>query len=166
VGVVDQAMLGTRDDVLIYTTESLTTEFALIGPVRVVFWARSSASTTQFSVTLAVARPDGAVLNFLDRMVRSTLREGSHGPAQPSEANAIYRYELELGDIALLVRPGMRLQLQIAASNYPRFAAGTVHDHQLSDLAAHVQMVYHNETHPSRLEVTTLPATALRSLSQ
>lgn len=147
VGIVDQAPLGLRRDVLSYSSPPFTDEVALVGPVTLVFWANSSAVTTQFNAKLTVARDDGSVLNYLDRMVSSTFREGSRLPPSPSQPGIIHRYELELGHTALLLRPGMRLRIEIASSNFSRFTVGTTGDVKAD------QMIYHDAEHPSWLEV-------------
>lgn len=155
-GVVDQSPLSRREDVLIYRIAPLEQAVTLVGPVKLIFWASSSAAETQFSVKLAVARPDGRVLNFLDRMISSNLRAGSRGSADPAPAGEPCRYELELGHTALQVQAGLRLELHIASSNYPRFAAGTVHDRQGGATEKQVQTIFHDAGHPSYLEVALL----------
>jgi putative CocE/NonD family hydrolase len=156
VGIVDQKPLGLRQDVLSYSSPPFTDEVALIGPVTLVFWANSSAVTTQFNAKLTVARDDGSVLNYLDRMVSSTFREGSRLPPSPSQPGIIHRYELELGHTALLLRPGMRLRIEIASSNFSRFTVGTIGDVKAD------QMIYHDAEHPSWLEVLEIDPALLR----
>jgi len=155
-GIVDQAALGLRPDVLAYSSAPLTDETAFVGPVTLVFWASSSAATTQFNAKLTVARDDGSVLNYLDRIVSSTVREGSRLPPSPSEPGIVHRYALELGHTALLLRPGMRLRIEIASSNFSRFMAGGTGDVKAE------QTIFHDAAHPSWLEVLEIDPALLR----
>ncbi|HSV34600.1 MAG TPA: CocE/NonD family hydrolase, partial [Ramlibacter sp.] len=156
VGIVDQAPLGRRRDVLSYNSPPLADEVAIVGPVTLVFWARSSAAMTQFNAKLTVAREDGSVLNYLDRIVSSTCREGSRQASLPAQPGVTHRYQLELGHIALLLRPGMRLRVEIASSNFPRFALGATGDAKVD------QMIFHESEHPSWLEVLEMDPALLR----
>lgn len=156
VGIVDQAPLGQRQDVLLYSSPPFTEEVAFVGPVTLVFWANSSAVTTQFNAKLTVTREDGSVLNYLDRMVSSTFREGSRLPPSPSQPGIIHRYEVELGHTALLLQPGMRLRVEIASSNFSRFTVGT------NEAVKADQMIYHDAEHPSWLEVLEIDPALLR----
>ena len=156
VGIVDQAPLGLRPDVLTYSSPALAEELAFVGPVTLVFWASSSATATQFNAKLTVVREDGSVLNYLDRMVGSTLREGSRLPPSPAQPGIVHRYAVELGHTALLLRPGMRLRLEIASSNASRFVAGAAGD------AKAEQMIYHDPAHPAWLEVQEMDPVLLR----
>ncbi|HSV48220.1 MAG TPA: CocE/NonD family hydrolase [Ramlibacter sp.] len=156
VGIVDQARLWLRRDVLTYTSPPFADEVAIVGPVTLVFWASSSATMTQFNAKLTVARDDGSVLNYLDRIVSSTLREGSRLAPSPAQPGVAHRYELELGHTALLLRPGMRLRIEIASSNFPRFALGAAGDVKAD------QMIFHDSAHPSWLEVLEIDPALLR----
>jgi putative CocE/NonD family hydrolase len=155
-GIVDQAPLSLRSDVLRYSSAPFTKDVAIVGSVSLVFWASSSATVTQFNAKLTVTRDDGSVLNYLDRIVSSTVREGSRLPPLPSQPGVVHRYELELGHTALLLRPGMRLGLEIASSNFPRFAAGATGD------AKAEQMIFHDASHPSWVEVMEIDPALLR----
>lgn len=167
VGIVDQASLVNRPDLLSYTSVPFTNDVAVVGPVTLVFWASSSATLTQFNAKLTVVRDDGSVLNYLDRIVSSILRESSRlTPCQPQPA-VVYRYEVELGHTALLLRPGMQLRLEIASSNSPRFALGASGDGTAD------QNIFHDSEHSSWLEVLEIepawlpdpPGTAIRAWS-
>ncbi len=156
VGIVDQAPLGLRSDVLSYSSPPFTDEVAIVGPVTLVFWASSSATLTQFNAKLTVVRDDGSVLNYLDRIVRSTLREGSRLPPAPSQPGVAHQYRLELGHTALLLRPGMRLRLEIASSNFPRFTLGAAGGVKAD------QVVFHDLAHSSWVEIPEVDPAVLR----
>jgi putative CocE/NonD family hydrolase len=156
VGIVDQAPLELRGDVLVFSSPPLIEEVAILGPVTLVFWASSTAATTQFNAKLTVARHDGTVLNYLDRIVSTRHREGSRRPPMASEPGVAQRYEVELGHTALLLRPGMRLRVEIASSNFPRFALGAAGDVKAG------QAVFHDQEHSSWLEVLELKPALLR----
>ncbi len=160
VGIVDQAPLELRGDVLVFSSPPLTEEVAIAGPVTLVFWASSSAATTQFNAKLTVARDDGSVLNYLDRIVSSTCREGSRRPPSAPESDVAQRYEVEVGHTALLLQPGMRLRIEISSSNFPRFALGATGSAKVN------QIVMHDAEHPSWLVIPVVEPTVLRQSAQ
>ena len=76
-GAQDQSEIEMRDDVLVYTSAPLTNDLAVVGQVKVKFWATSSARDTDFTAKFVDVRPDGFAQNLLDRVVRARFRKGS-----------------------------------------------------------------------------------------
>ena len=155
-GVFDQSEVELRDDILIYSSEPLTQDLTVIGPVAVEFWAASSAPDTDFSAKLVAVRPDGVAYNILDRIINTRLRRGSKLPPEPAVAGRPYHYRLELGDTAVLLKPGFRVRLEISSSNFPHFARNpntgrpraTEHEFRKA-----TQIVTHDAQYPSFLEL-------------
>jgi hypothetical protein len=59
-----------RDDVLVFTSESLREELEVTGRVRLVLYAESSAVSTDWVGRLCDVHPDGRSFNILDELVR------------------------------------------------------------------------------------------------
>ena len=70
-GAQDQTEVELRNDVLVYTSARLDRDLAVIGPVEVKLWAKTSARDTDFTAKLVDVHLDGASHNVLDRIVRA-----------------------------------------------------------------------------------------------
>lgn len=159
-GMQDQSELELRKDILTYTTAPLLAELAVVGPVHVTLWAKSSARDTDFTVKLVDVRPDGSAFNILDRIVRARYRNGSKFKPSPIEPGRAYRYDIDLGYTATVVASGHRLRLDISSSKFPQLARNpnTGDDVATDDrLVTATQTILHDPEHPSKVELLVLP---------
>jgi putative CocE/NonD family hydrolase len=121
VGPMNQATLEARTDVLVYSSEPLPADLEVTGPVVLVLYAASSARDTDFTGKLVDVWPDGKVYNLCDSIIRARFREGSTAPSL-IEPRKVYRYEFCLGVISNVYLQGHRIRVEVASSNFPRFA--------------------------------------------
>jgi putative CocE/NonD family hydrolase len=159
-GVQDQATLEARDDVLVYTSAPLTSNMAMVGQVKVKFWATSSARDTDFTAKLVDLHADGFAQNLLDRVVRARFRTGSKSAPSPIEPGTPYEYEIDLGYTASVFKPGHRIRLDISSSNVPHLARNqnTGKDPATdADMVIATQTILHDPDHPSYLELAVVP---------
>jgi len=158
-GSQNQRNLEERRDVLVYTTEKLKEGLEIIGKVKFVFYAASSAQDTDFMAKLVQVSPNGRkAMKYLESGVRARFREGLAHP-EFLESEQIYRYEIDLGHIALFIPKNHRIRLEVSSSNYPKFDIN-------SNLAgeegprryciAH-QRIFHDSEHPSYLSLPIYP---------
>lgn len=165
-GAVDQSVVELRSDVLVYTSEPLTEDLAVIGPVTVSLWAASSAYDTDFTAKLVDVHPDGIAHNVLDRIVRARFRAGSRKPPQLITPGQPYHYTIELGDTGTMFRVGHRIRLEISSSNFPHYDrnpnTGLPIERGTDVLTAH-QTIYHDAEHPSYLELPVAPVSVPES---
>jgi hypothetical protein len=152
-GPVDQRPLERRDDVLVYTGEPATEPLTVVGHVRVVLHASSSAADTDFTAKLLDVWPDGRALILSDGIVRARYRRGF----QREEVLApgkVYEFAIDVGALAHTFLPGHRLRLDISSSNFPRFDRNLNTGEPLatgSRMEVAHQSVYHDRKHPSHL---------------
>ncbi|PVH72589.1 CocE/NonD hydrolase [Cadophora sp. DSE1049] len=154
----------SRLDVLVYTSKPQSGAIWIIGPVSVTLWAQTSAVDTDFTVKLVVVRPDGVALNVLDRVVNSQLRNGSKRAPERTKPGEASQYFLDLGDTALKLEPGMRLRLEVASSNYPRFALNSGTGGSATDdgrLLSATQTIFHDAAHPSSIVLPLIDGATL-----
>jgi hypothetical protein len=159
-GAQDQSVIELRDDVLVYTSAPLTKELAVVGPVKVSFWATSTARDTDFTAKLVDVHPDGFAQNVLDRVIRARFRKGSKLPPSLIEPRTPYEYTIDLGYTATVFKPGHRVRLDISSSNFPHLAR----NHNTGDDPANdarfvvaTQTLLHDEKHPSYVELAVVP---------
>jgi putative CocE/NonD family hydrolase len=164
-GVVNQAQLEERQDVLVYTTPRLSDPVAITGPVSVTLYADSSAPDTDFTAKLVDVEPDGYCANIADGIIRARYRNGCDRE-EFLEPGKVTKFHIDLWDMAHTFLPNHRIRLEISSSNFPCFdrnlnsrvtpALGSAEDARKA-----AQQVFHNATYPSHL---SLPM-ALRPLT-
>jgi putative CocE/NonD family hydrolase len=109
-GPVDQRVIEARDDVLVFTGEPCTQPMAVLGMVTACIRATTTGRSMDVAVKLCDVHPDGRSINIVDSIRRVDV--------QPGEWTDV---EVEVGSTAYLIRPGHRLRLHVAGSNFPRF---------------------------------------------
>lgn len=147
-GPLNQRRAERRSDVLLYTTEPLTSEVEIAGEVTLEIWIASTAPSTDVAATLSIVGEDGESVGLMDGIRRVSLRAG-----------APTRVEVVLGPVAQAFKPGQRVRLRVAGSNFPRHDLNPQTGERASVAAVRVaanQEVFHEPEHPSvlRLPVT------------
>ncbi len=158
-GPFDQSPVEDRADVLVYTSEPLTEDLEVTGPVEVVLWASSSAPDTDFTAKLIDLYPDGRAYNITDGAVRARYRHSLEEPLL-LEPGAIERYRIDLIATSNLFRRGHRIRLHISSSNFPRFDRNPNTGHpfgQDDELRKANQTIYHDAARPSHIVLPVVP---------
>ena len=163
-GVQDQSTLELRDDVLVYTSEPLTEDLAVIGPATVKFWATSSARDTDFTAKLVDVHPDGFAQNVLNRVVRARFRRGSKSAPSLIEPGTSYEYAIDLGFTANVFREGHRIRLDISSSTFPQLARNhnTGNDPATDgEIEVATQTIHHDADRPAFVELSVAPGVTI-----
>jgi putative CocE/NonD family hydrolase len=107
-----------RPDVLVYTTPPLESDLDVVGPLRMVLYASSSARDTDFAVRLSDVFPDGRAIQIQHCIQRARYR----GP-EPEllEPGRIYRFEIDVWGTANRFKAGHRLRVDISSADFPKF---------------------------------------------
>jgi putative CocE/NonD family hydrolase len=161
-GPADQRPVEARADVLCYTTPPLETDLDVVGPVRLVLFASSSAPDTDFTAKLVDVAPDGRAANRCEGIVRARWQAGGETPTW-LEKDAPRRFEIDLWATGCRFRAGHRIRLEVASSNFPCFDRNpntreppeTAGPEQFSVAR---QTVRHDAEHPSQLVLRVLNA--------
>ena len=156
-GAAEQKEVELREDVLVYTSEPLESDWVVIGPIEATLFAKSNARDTDFTAKLVNVHPDGATHNIADGIVRARFRKGSKIPPSLIKPGRAYAYKVELGHTASVIPTGHRIRVQISSSNFPRFARNLntgESNESSSEIAVADQVILHGKDHPSRI---TLP---------
>ena len=159
-GAQEQSDVEARDDVLVYTSAPLREDLAVIGPVAVKLWAKTSALDTDFTAKLVDVHLDGFAHNVLDRVVRARYRHGSKLPPSLIHPERTYEYTIELGNAGSIFRAGHRIRLEISSSNFPHYARNlnTGRSNEETDqIEIARQTILHDEEHPSHLLLSVVP---------
>ena len=158
-GPDDYSGVELRGDVLVYTSEPLTEPLQLIGPIRLVLHATTSASDTDFVGRLLDVHPSGFSQRLIDGMVRARFRDGFDAERllEPGEA---VEYDIDLWHTAHVVLAGHRLRVEVTSSAFPKYDRNLNTGEPLATSTrmevAH-QQVHHDAARPSHLLLPVVP---------
>jgi len=119
-GGLNQTHLEERKDILCYTSNKLTKDLEIIGEVKIVLYASSSAKDTDYTVKLVDVYNDKKAINIVDSGIRARFRNGFE-QSSLIEPNKIYKYEFLVGSTGIYFPKGHKIRIEISSSNFPRF---------------------------------------------
>ena len=159
-GPRDQSEVEKRNDVLVYTSETLKTELEVTGPVKVVLYAACTAKDTDFTAKLLDVHPDGRPFNLCDGIVRASCRDSNSEPSliQPGK---VYRYEIDLWVTSNAFLPGHKIRVEISSSNFPRFDRNLNTGEPFGTGTGFIratQTIYHDKERPSHILLPVIPS--------
>jgi predicted acyl esterase len=163
-GPRDQRTVEQRRDVLVYTSSALRKDLEVIGPVRVVLYAGTSARDTDFTAKLVDVFPDGRAQNLTDGILRLRYRKSLEKPelARPGE---ICKLTIDAGVTGNVFQKGHRIRMEISSSNFPRFDRNPNTGElvaEATELRKASQTIYHDARRPSYLLLPVIADAATR----
>ncbi|WP_394160130.1 CocE/NonD family hydrolase [Galactobacter valiniphilus] len=105
----DEAPLGERDDVVVFTSQRQTANVELAGPVTATLRFSSTGPVADCFLRLLDVRPDGSALRI------------ARGQIQLRDATQAATVHVDLGQVGYLLRAGHRLRLHVSSTDYPEF---------------------------------------------
>ncbi|HVM74980.1 MAG TPA: CocE/NonD family hydrolase [Candidatus Saccharimonadales bacterium] len=158
-GPRDQRRVEERPDVLVYSTPALEHDLEVTGPVRLDFFASSSAVDTDFTAKLVDVYPDGTAINLSEGILRARYRDSRERPTllKPGQ---VYALTIDLWATSNVFKAGHRIRLEVSSSNFPRFdrnlntgeAAATS-----EKMATATNTILHDGEHASALVLPVVP---------
>ena len=158
-GPRNQSSLEERDDVLIYSTLPLDHDLEVTGPVRLDFFASSSAADTDFTAKLVDVFPDGSAINLTEGILRARFRD-SQAAATPLAPGQVYSLSIDLWATSNVFRAGHRIRLEVSSSNFPRFDRNLNTGEPAATSAkwaSATNTILHDKAHPSALLLPVVP---------
>jgi putative CocE/NonD family hydrolase len=154
-GPACQHEVEIRNDVLIYSTPPLQQHMRVIGDVRLVLHAATSAVDTDWVVRLVDVGEDGSTINVGQGLLRARYRQGLDSP-NLLEPGACYDYDISLGPACWEFAAGHRLRVQITSSDFPAHDINPNNGQRVGDTGpldgvVATQVIYHDNQHPTRL---------------
>lgn len=154
-GADDVHVIEARQDTLVYTSDPLTGDLEIIGPLRVLLHAASDAPDTDFVARLVDVYPDGRALAIADGILRARYREGTSRPSYLVPGKT-YALTIDLTGTAVLLPKGHRLRVHIASSAFPEFDRNpntTEPFGTSAKIAIAHQTISHSRAYPSYIEL-------------
>jgi len=158
-GPWDQRSVEQRDDVLVYSTPALEHDLEVTGPMRLDFFASSSAVDTDFTAKLVDVYPDGTAINLTEGILRAKYRDSQEKP-MPLTPGKVYELTIDLWATSNVFRAGHHMRLEVSSSNFPRFDRNlnTGESAATSDnWATAINAILHDKDHPSALILPVVP---------
>jgi putative CocE/NonD family hydrolase len=139
--------------VLTYTSDPLERDLTVVGPLKAVLFAGSSAPDTDWVVRLCDVWPDGRSLSIRDGILRARYRTSFSRP-ELMTPGGVYRFEVGLGATAQVFKAGHRLRVEVTSSDFPRYdrnlnTGGLIGTETVSRVATNT--VLHDTMRPSHL---------------
>lgn len=157
-GSIDVSEVQKRSDVLTYTTEPFDRDVDVVGPLRLILHASSSARDTDFCARLSDVFPDGRAIQLQSGTLRARYRNLA-GEPELLEPGRIYAFEIDMWATANRFRRGHRLRLDISSSDFPRFDRNANRGGDPGAPVAATQTIHHDPQYPSHLLVPLLSST-------
>ena len=123
-GPLDQSPLenGSRSDVLVFTSDVLTSSLAVTGPLTMELWVSSNVTDTDFTVKLTDVYPNGYSALIEDGIVRMRWRNrASSSVPQFMVPGTVYPVTVSLWSTSFIWAVGHRIRVDVSSSNSPRF---------------------------------------------
>jgi hypothetical protein len=149
-GSVDVSELQRRPDVVVYTTPPLEQDLDVVGPLRLVLYASSSAADTDFAARLSDVFPDGRAIQLQNGVLRARYRNLESKP-ELLKPGVVYRLEIDMWATANRFRAGHRLRLDVSSADFPRFDRNANRGGEEGLPVPALQTIYHDAARPSHL---------------
>lgn len=115
----DAGILESREDILVYTSESLESSLEITGLIKAVLFVSSSASDTDFMVKLLDVFPGGKAVSLSEGATRARYRN-SWTP-ELLEPGTVYEITVKVGYLSHQFAKGHRIRIEITSSNFMKF---------------------------------------------
>ncbi len=149
----DRRPVQARNDVLVYSTASLSMPLELTGPITAQIFFASSAPDTDVTVALTDVSPDGSANLIQDGILRARYRDDNVSGA-PLEADSVYELTIDVWSTSYLVQSGHSLRVEISSSCFNRYDRNLNTGEPFGRGATPVkarQTVFHDAERPSHI---------------
>lgn len=164
-----------REDILLYETEILEKDVAVIGPITATLYASTSAVDTDFVVTLSDVDPFGpAGIRIAEGARRGRIGDVSANPREQetyAEVNLlkpgkVYEWKIAVWPTARVFKKGHRIRIDITSSDFPRYSRNlnTGEGPTETEMVEAHQTIYHDADHPSHVEMPIVPMEELEEM--
>ena len=158
-GPRDRRFVERRDDMLVYTSEVLSQDLEVMGPVAVTLYAASTAPDTDFTATLVDVHRNETAVIICEGIRRARFRESLDRPTL-IEPGRVYEYVIDLWDTSNVFKAGHRIRVEVSSSNFPRFDRNLNTGHQPgldSEMRVAEQTIHHDSVNRSHITLPIIP---------
>jgi putative CocE/NonD family hydrolase len=158
-GSYDQRPIEARQDVLVYTSDTLAEDLEVTGTIRSTLYVSSDAKDTDFTVKLVDVYPDGTAYNIDDTILRARYRDGYDKEVfmKPGE---IYEIHPTPMSTSYQFKKGHRIRVEVASSKFPQYMrnlnTGSNNYDETEGVVAH-NTIHHTPEQPSHIMLPIMP---------
>jgi putative CocE/NonD family hydrolase len=165
----DDLPLAARADVLVFETEPLAEDTAVIGPIELTLYVSTDAPDTDFTAKLvdvyppSADYPQGFALNLTDGILRCRYRDSFEQP-RPMVSGQVCEIRIECFATANLFKAGHRIRVDISSSNFPKYDVNPNTGESPADARSRrvaANALHLSRAHPSRIRLPILATSAL-----
>ena len=173
-GVNDRTITyQNRDDILVYETEILEEDVAVVGPITATLYASTSAKDTDFMVTVSDVDPidraggifitEGARRGRIGDVSADPREQETYAEVNLLEPGEVYEWKIAVWPTSRVFEAGRRIRIDVTSSDFPRYSRnlGTGEGLTGTEHVEAEQTVYHDAEHPSHVELPIVPVDAL-----
>ncbi|MFX0007232.1 MAG: CocE/NonD family hydrolase [Promethearchaeota archaeon] len=157
-GSLDQTpVVMGRDDILSYTTQPLTEDLEIAGPIKVFLSGSSNCLDTDFTAKLIDVYPTGELMLIADGIIRARYRNSMANPELMSgNPEDIYEFTISMGDICQVFEKDHSIRVDISSSNFPKYdrnlnSGGELYTETEDAIQIAENTIHHKSDHPSYL---------------
>jgi uncharacterized protein len=150
-GPRDRRAIQRRDDVLVYTSEVLTSDVEITGRILAKFHAASTAPDTDFMAALVDVHPDGFAALVTSGNIRARYRNSFKTQEFMTPGN-VYQFTIDVWSVSHVFMKGHQIRVELTSSNFPWFDRNTNTGRpkdQDTELRKAKQTIFHNTQYPS-----------------
>ena len=152
-------MTSIEGRILTYTSSVLDRDLKVVGPVRVILHASSSALDTDWIVRLCDVWPDGRSIGLQVGAMRARYRDSFEKPELMTPGE-VYTFEVDLSATANVFKAGHRIRLHVTSSDFPglgrNFNTGGINAAETVGIVAH-NTIFHDASRPSHVLLPVIP---------
>lgn len=113
-----------RTDILHFTSDPITTEFAMVGMITVKLFVESDVVDTDFTAKIIDMYPDGTPMLVQEGIKRMRWRNGPYSTekAPDMQKGEIYEIDVMVGMMSYIWNTNHSISLSVSSSNHPRFS--------------------------------------------
>jgi len=164
---IERSGIECRSDVLVFETVPLEHELVVAGRSWLELFAESDCVDTDWIVWLSDHWPDGRSIVVAQGQLGARFRDSLEHP-EPLVPGEVYRFRIELSEVAYAFPSGHRVSVAVTSSCFPLFARNPNTGAPLGG-DDHVKVarnrVHLGRAHPSRLELPVLMRARLGATS-
>lgn len=154
-GAFDQQEMELREDILVYTSETLEEGIEVSGFIESTLYLSSDVKDTDLTIKIIDVYPDGTAYNLDETIQRVRYREGYDKEVFMEEGN-VYKVDLTPMSTSNYFDKGHKIRIEVSSSNFPRFdrnlnTGGNNFDETEGKVAKN--NIHHSRNYPSSISL-------------
>ena len=154
-GAFDQQEMELREDILVYTSETLEEGIEVSGFIESTLYLSSDVKDTDLTIKLIDVYPDGTAYNLDETIQRVRYREG-YDKEVFMEEGKVYKVDLTPMSTSNYFDKGHKIRIEVSSSNFPRFdrnlnTGGNNYDETKGRVAKN--NIHHSRNFPSSISL-------------